>query len=218
VLASGRAQEVLTILRRNIQLFNDIGVPIFVDGRSIYAYNDIFSYLSRIYPELFRVRDQDYPGWRGLADNVFQEVPAGANQRFKGPGRPKIVVVSGGMGLGPATDYIRGIGSDERSKVIFTCYQVSNSRGAKLLAHAANPDADPRLRNFKAQVKACRLSGHNSGAATLNFIKESLKPGGTVVFVHGSIENLEALRDAVTIQGHAGRVVVAETGKTIQLW
>lgn len=122
------------------------------------------------------------------------------------------------MGFGPSSDYIRGLAPDKRSKVIFTCYQVQKSYGTRILSHVQNPEADPRLKDFKAQAVSCRLSGHNSGKATLEVIKESLKPGGTVVLVHGSPENLKALHAAITAQGHAGLVVIAETGKTIQLW
>lgn len=218
VLAAGRAQSVMTLLKRNIHLFRERNVPILIDGPRIHEYNEIFNYLGEIHPDLFCIQDKSLRGWCASEPQTFNTAPPTWRKSMPSPGTPRVILVSGGMGSGPAADYIRAVARNPKDKIIFTCFQVPGSLGSKLLAFSQAPEKYPHRADFKAQIRSCRLSGHNSGKETEEFIRQSLKPGGTVVLLHGNPENLSDLKEAITARCDTGRVVIAQAGETIQLW
>jgi|GEM_PF-4361602 len=218
VLGAGRAQEILTLLRRNMRIFQDLNCPILVEGRSIFSFNEVFSYISDVYPELLTVHGPSDQGWRALSDGTFKtgiDVSDLNDSSFEGP---KIVVVSGGMGLGPAREYIWAVKESPLNKVIFSCFQSPDSLGAKLLERAADFTKHENYSDFKAQAVSRRLSGHNSGAETIRYVTHAMKPGATVVLVHGAQSGLDELREKIVEARRDLRVVVAQPNLKITLW
>ncbi len=212
VLASGRAQEVLTILLRSIEEFSDHSIPIYVDGTSIHDNNSLFSYVAKAYPQLIRIHERTQQGWQAVYDKKFKSVANSQKQRLLNDPTPKVIVASGGMGRGPALDYIKAFGNSPKNSIIFTCHQVQRSYGSWLLSEYQSSD------DGMAQVKIYRLTGHNFGEETLRFVQRSLRRGGVVILTHASLENSQALQAALQEQGHAGRVIIAEPGEPIELW
>ena len=218
VLAGGRAQEVLTILRKNREILKALNVPVYVEGTSIKSFNDIFSHLSSAYPELTTIHEQGMQGWQTLSDDLFKSGIATRSLEDKTDQQPKIVVVSGGMGHGPARDFILAIKNNPNDKVIFTCFQPENRLGGRLLSRTEDRAKHQDLSYFKAQAVSRRLSGHNSGSETIEYIDKTVKDRGTVVLVHGSLDGLGALQEKISKQRPDLRVIVAKTDEKISLW
>jgi Cft2 family RNA processing exonuclease len=218
VLGAGRAQEILTLLRRNIQIFQELNCPIFVEGRSIFSFNEVFSYISDVYPELLTVHDSRDQGWRALSDDIFKTGIRLSYLNHRSCEGPKVVVVSGGMGFGPAEKCIWAVSENPQNKVIFSCFQSPDSLGAKLLERAADSTKHEKYSDFKAQAVSRRLSGHNSGAETIRYVTQAMKPQGTVVLVHGALSGLEQLREKIMEAREDLKVVVAQLNTGIPLW
>lgn len=207
---ASRAPELLTLLAKHR---NSLPAPIYIDGPALGVSNDIHGYISHLLPELFVQRDRLDQGWNGVANGFFKEIKrTGDAQFFKDEG-PKIVVMSGGMGQGTAERHIKL--ARPQDTVIFTCYQAPGTLGHSLLRKYEASREDGSWDGPK--IVSQRLSGHISGERLLAFVKNTLKPKGTVVLVHGGDEEKIAVKAALTKQNHAGEIIIARTGQEIEL-
>lgn len=210
---ASRAPELLTLLA---QYRSELAVPIYVDGPAVRDSNQIHGYISKLHPELFRQRNRFEQGWYGVENGFFKEISRNREDQFFREQESRIVVMSGGMGFGAAERHIKA--AKPQDTVIFTCFQAPGTAGHELLTrYQASLNADTPTTWDGPPILLERLSGHISGEKLLQFVKSTLKPQGTVVLVHGGNDEKVAVKAALTEQGHAGKIIIAQPGVEISL-
>jgi metallo-beta-lactamase family protein len=207
---ASRAPELLTVLAK----YRDfLPAPIYIDGPALGISNDIHSYLSHLLPGLFIQRNRLDQGWNGVANGYFKDIKRTGEEQFFRDRGPRIVVMSGGMGQGTAERHIKAARPEDT--IIFTCYQAPGTLGHAILQKYQRV-AEQGPWNGPT-VLSQRLSGHISGEQLLGFVKNTLKPKGTVVLIHGGDQEKIAVKAALVQQDHAGEVIIARTGQEIEL-
>jgi Cft2 family RNA processing exonuclease len=208
-----KGPELLTLLLNNR---DQIKAPIYIDGPALLNVNQISDYLAYTCPDLFVSREWRSQGWHGTNTGAFKEISKTGSKEFFRSRKPRVVVMSGGMGQGSAEKHIANAKPEDT--IIFTSYQAPETSGALLLekerAFINNSAASTRESPRAMQI---RLSGHITGLQILDFVKECLKPGGTVVLTHGSQQNKLDVKAALTKQGIAGKVIIGENGLSYDL-
>lgn len=209
---ASRVPELLTLF---VKYRKDIKAQIFLDGPALLSSISIHSYLSHRSPDLFIQQSRQEQGWHGIDSGFFGEAKRAANKRFLEDKTPRVVITSGGMGQGIAERYIKAARANDT--VIFTCYQGQGSFGRSFLDkyQAAMRDNPTTWKGPRALTQ--RLSGHISGEQLLKFVKETLKPAGTVVLLHGGDNEKIAVKAALTKQNHAGKIIIARAGEKLEL-
>jgi Cft2 family RNA processing exonuclease len=213
VIAQGRGLEVVKILLSKAEYFVDQGIPIYMDGKLLKVFNSTFRYLCQTTPEIFDSSLSDSKSFWRTFEQVVKFVPEDriAKDGFIRDPKPKVIIASGGMGQGRSGEYFQS--ASELDSIIFTCYQAENSRGARLLGFGDKPKSTW----CKAHISYRRLTGHLSISESLNFVRDNLVPGGTLLLCHGSLSDLSAIRDAHLEQGYVGKVIIPEAGETVEL-
>jgi metallo-beta-lactamase family protein len=208
-----KGPELLTLLVNNR---DQINAPIYIDGPALINVNQISDYLASTCPDLFVSRAWASQGWHGTNTGAFKEISKTGTKEFFRSREPRVVVMSGGMGQGSAEKHITNAKPEDT--IIFTSYQAPGTSGALLLekerAFISNSATSTRESPRAMQI---RLSGHITGVQILDFVKECLKPGGTVVLTHGSQQNKLDVKAALTKQGIAGKVIIGENGVSCDL-
>lgn len=209
---ASRVPELLTLF---VKHRSDINAQIFIDGPALLSSISIHSYLSHRSPDLFIQQSRQEQGWHGVDSGFFGEVKRAAEKRFFEDKTPRVVITSGGMGQGTAERYIKAARANDT--VIFTCYQGRGSFGRSFLNRyqAAMQDDPTTWKGPRALTQ--RLSGHISGEQLLEFVKQTLKPDGTVVLLHGGDDEKIAVKAALTKQNHAGKIIIARAGEKLEL-
>jgi metallo-beta-lactamase family protein len=208
-----KGPELLTLLLHNR---DQIEAPIYIDGSALMNVNEVSDYLASICPDLFVARPWQSQGWHGINTGAFKEISRTSTREFFRSRERRLVVMSGGMGQGSAEKHIDNAKPEDT--VIFTSYQAPGTLGSILLekerAFSSNSAALTRESPRALQI---RLSGHITGVQILNFVEECLKPGGTIILTHGSQRNKLNVKAALTQQGIAGKIIIAENGLSYDL-
>jgi Cft2 family RNA processing exonuclease len=219
--ALGRAQEVLLLLGRAMREGELRHAPVYADGmvrRIAHVYAEHGDELGPFCRKL----------WEQGIDPVFpDDLPiqpvAAANQRQKiASGEPCIVVASGGMLQGGASQFYAKLWlSDPKHLVALTGYQDEESPGHALLELAAQRSDAPRsieLEDVVTEVK-CHIENHSLSAHAdgneLTSIASKLKPR-LVLPVHGDEAARNALARRIREQTDC-KVVLPQLGGTYSL-
>ena len=219
LLASGRAQEVLSIFSDEAQWLRENNIPVYLRG-AVNTSNEIYSYLVNDDPNNFTSRVTEHNNWLSLAKLVNASRPSFSNNKPSSRSAPKtdslgkILFVSGGMIQGQAEKLVREYCHDPKNLLVFTCFQVPGTLGRRILDyHQKVSRVLPEIENFNMDVYCSQLSAHSSGSASVDYVKKTLKPGGTVILVHGELSALNDYAEALRATNIPGRVIVPGIGE-----
>ena len=74
----------------------------------------------------------------------------------------------------------------------------------------------PEIANFQMDVYYSQLSAHSSGPASVDYVSKALKPGGTVLLVHGELSALNEYAEALRATGIPKHVIVPGIGEQFE--
>lgn len=197
--AIGRAQEVLTILRRAMKDRKLPHVPVYVDGM-VRAVCQIYA---RFPNDLSRLlRHEIMKSGQPFFDSKIQAVRPEQRKDLP-PSEPCVIVASSGMlSGGPSAAYAAKMIDQERDAILITGYQDEESPGRKLLKLAQSSEsAEPMKRSIvlsgqerevKCQFETFQLSAHADKTEILGLVNH-VRPQ-TVVLVHGDDDARESLQ------------------------
>lgn len=222
LLSSGRAQEVLSILSDETAWLREQQIPIHLRG-GIENSNEIYRYLVNDDPNNFTSRVTDRNNWLTLAKLVNASRPCHstkgsirkdlASSQQKG----RILFASGGMVQGRSEELVRQYCHDPKNLLVFTCFQVPGTLGRRILDyHRGESRMLPEIANFQMDVYYSQLSAHSSGPASVDYVSKALKPGGTVLLVHGELSALNEYAEALRATGIPKHVIVPGIGEQFE--
>jgi predicted metal-dependent RNase len=222
LLSSGRAQEVLSIFSDEAQWLREQEIPVHLRG-GIESSNEIYNYLVDDDPKNFTSRVTDRNNWLTLAKLVNASRPSHSTRGSirKDPAstqqKGRILFASGGMVQGKSEELVRQYCHDPKNLLVFTCFQVPGTLGRRILDyHQGESQMLPEIANFQMDVYYSQLSAHSSGPASVAYVSRALKPGGTVLLVHGELRALNEHADALRATGIPKHVIVPAIGERFE--
>jgi len=188
VLAVGRAQEVLLVLKRAMDKKIIPEAPIFIEGmiNEVAAIHTTFpEYLSQ------EIRELVYRGENPFtAPNVI--ILKGEERESVVNTRPSIILATSGMLTGgPVLEYLRLLADDDKSSLVFVSYQVEGTLGRKILQGLKKLTfIDNRgkleVRNLKMEIHRVEgFSGHSDRRQLLGYLKHISPQPKKVILNHG---------------------------------
>lgn len=131
--------------------------------------------------------------------NSHQESVA-LSERLAQSGERAIVIAGGGMGVGRATNYIKGaFGQNPNNSIIFSCYQVPGTLGAELLDQKNNNVAiKSKIYHFRGFTS--HVSGEEETFAYLE--RYNLDELETVIIGHGKDTARKPMAKVFEVRGN----------------
>jgi len=188
VLAVGRAQEVLLVLKKAMYKKIIPEVPIFIEGMidEVAAIHTTFpEYLSQ------EIREYIYRGENPFtAPNVI--ILKGEEREEVINTRPCIILATSGMLTGgPVLEYLKLLADDERSSLVFVSYQVEGTLGRKILQGLRKlmfigNRGKLEVKDLKMEVYRVEgFSGHSDRRQLLGYLKHISPQPKKVILNHG---------------------------------
>ncbi|KUO87349.1 MAG: mRNA 3'-end processing factor [Thermoproteus sp. JCHS_4] len=226
--STGRAQEILYILNREINRGNLKRVPIYVDGMIVETLN---AYL--MYPHFLNreVAEEVYGGVNPFTSSGDIEVVERAKRiedrinqiaRITQDGRPGIIIAPHGMlNGGPILDYFVNLASDPANKLIFVSYQAENTLGRRIL----NGERDFLVRSIsmgeaKVSMRMGVLSipgfsGHSDRRELMKYVETVEPRPRKVVLIHGEPSKIVSLATSIELR-YKITTVIPKVGERIR--
>lgn len=203
VLAVGRAQEILLVLKKAMERKLLPEVPIFIEGMI-----DEVTAIHTAFPEYLApdLRDMILHGENPFtAPNVT--IVKGDNREEIVESRPCIILATSGMLTGgPVMEYLKLLAGDERSVLIFVSYQIEGTLGRRILQGLRkltfHEGGKVIVKELKMEV--CRVegfSGHSDRRQLLSFLKHITPKPRKVILVHGEKSKMMEFRRIVASRG-----------------
>lgn len=189
VLGSGRAQEIIVLMERLFRLKKIPIIPVYVDGMVW----DITA-IHTAYPEFLNstVRQQIFHKDNNpfLMENIKQ---VGSNKERKQvieeEGSCLIIATSGMLAGGPSVEYLKGLASDKRNMLLFSCYQSPGTNGRKIQQGQTELHFQSGHRvettSIKLEVSRVEISGHSDRQELMDFVKKMSPRPKRVIVNHG---------------------------------
>ncbi len=211
--STGRAQEILYILNREINKGNLKSVPIYVDGMIVETLNVYLMYPHFLNKE---VADEIYGGINPFTSSGSIEVIERAKRiedrinqiaRITQDERPGIIIAPHGMlNGGPVLDYFVHLAPDPANKLVFVSYQAENTLGRRIL----NGERDFVVRSISmgetkvsmrmGVVSIPGFSGHSDRRELMKYV-ETLEPRPRkVVLIHGEPSKIVSLATSIELK------------------
>lgn len=197
VLAVGRAQDVLLVIKRAMEMNIIPEAPIFIEGMI-----DEVSAIYTTFPEYLapNIRDLIYRNENPfMAPNVM--ILRGNEKEEVINARPSVVLATSGMLTGgPVLEYLRLLADDERSSLIFVSYQVEGTLGRRILQGLRKltfVDSRGRVevKELKMEVRSVEgFSGHSDRRQLLAYLRNITPTPRKVVLNHGEKSKMGAFR------------------------
>ncbi len=202
VMAVGRAQEILLVLRDAIRKNHLPQVPIYIDGMI-----DEVTAIHLSYPELLSsyLQSRIFRGENPFEDDFIVKVK---NRRMreeiatdKGP--CIILATSGMLQGGPSVEYLYMLAGDPRNTLVFVSYQVPGTLGRQILDGArqvalVSPEGKLELVNIKMEVVAAEgFSGHSDRRQLLSFLANMKPKPKRIILAHGEPQAIKSFASTV---------------------
>lgn len=201
VLGSGRGQEIIMMIVQLMQDGEIPEVPIYVDGMvwDITAIHTAYpEFLNRnVRQEIFKEDNNPFNH-----DSISRVGSHQERQQIIEQSEPCIVLATSGMLVGgPSVEYLKGFAEDQRSSLIFSCYQGDGSLGRRIqggqrrLTFREGSQED--VLNLKMNVSRIEVSGHADRDELMHFVNR-LKPQPNRILVnHGDKDRSIDLRTSL---------------------
>ena len=176
--ASGRGQDVLRILHREVPSLN-----VHYDGMG-----------TRVTKEWLSCRDLLRDGDRMEAAYRWSKRVSGKSDRRKALDADVIVTTSGMLDGGPAIWYLNRLRHDSTSAILLTGYQADGSGGRKLLDEGKIPIFG-NLTRIPLEIEKFDLSNHADHEDLISFAREC-SPQDTILF-HGDHDSCKAISEDI---------------------
>ncbi|HDI31739.1 MAG TPA: beta-CASP ribonuclease aCPSF1 [Thermofilum sp.] len=200
VLAVGRAQEILYVLKKAMNRKLIPEVPIFIEGMidEVAAIHTTFpEYLTNSVKELIYRDENPF-----TAPNVI--ILKGNNREEVINTRPCVILATSGMLTGgPVMEYLRLLAGDEKSSLIFVSYQVEGTLGNRILQGLrkltfTSEDGKIEIRELKMEVHRIEgFSGHSDRRQLMGYLKHITPRPRKVILNHGEASKIREFRKLV---------------------
>jgi KH/beta-lactamase-domain protein len=206
VLGSGRGQEIIMMIV-NLMQNNEIpAVPIYVDGMvwDITAIHTAYpEFLNRnVRHEIFNKDNNPF-----THDSITRVGSHRERQQIIEEEEPCIILATSGMLVGgPSVEYLKGLAEDERSSLIFSCYQGDGSLGRKIQRGQRRitfrEGSQEEHLQLKMNISKIEVSGHADRDELMHFVNR-LKPQPNRILVnHGDKDRSIDLRTSLHKRFH----------------
>ena len=188
--AVGRSQEIMMVLDNHMKNGTLMEAPIYIDGMisEATAIHTAFpEYLSREIRD--KILHQDVNPFQ--SDYFVNVNHPSEREEIVGGGSSVILATSGMLEGGPAVQYLRQIGTDERNTLIFVSYQIDGTLGSRI----RNGIRDITLFGPNGKAEAVKLkinaeslegfSGHSDRNQIIEFVRRISSRPSKVITNHG---------------------------------
>ncbi|CCC82537.1 beta-CASP ribonuclease aCPSF1 [Thermoproteus tenax] len=226
--STGRAQEILYILNREMNKGSLKKAPIYVDGMIVETLN---AYL--MYPHFLNreVAEEIYNGINPFTSSGNIQIIERAKRledrinqvaKIVQDGQPGVIIAPHGMlNGGPILEYFVHLAPDPANKLIFVSYQAENTLGRRIL----NGERDFIVRSLSmGEVKVSMkmgvlsipgFSGHSDRRELMKYI-ETLEPRPKkIVLIHGEPSKTISLATSIEIR-YKVTTVIPKVGERIR--
>jgi metallo-beta-lactamase family protein len=196
--AVGRAQALLLVLQR-LKAAGKLphGLPVFLDSPMATQATTLY----RRHRDLLRV---DAAEVERLLDGVRVVTTPQESARLARLRYPAVIISASGMATGGRVlHHLKALAPDPRHHIVFAGFQVAGSRGARLVAGAAEVKIHGEYVPVRAAVSHLEgFSGHADSDELMAWLRGFRKPPRHTFVVHGDPEASDMLR--VRIQDELG--------------
>ncbi|MEZ0248430.1 MAG: beta-CASP ribonuclease aCPSF1 [Thermoproteus sp.] len=226
--STGRAQEILYTLNREINKGNLKSIPIYVDGMIVETLN---AYL--MYPHFLNkeIADEIYGGVNPFTSSGSIEVIERARRiedrinqiaRITQDEKPGVIIAPHGMlNGGPILDYFVHLAPDPANRLVFVSYQAEGTLGRRIL----NGERDFIVRSISmgetkvsmrmGVVSIPGFSGHSDRRELMKYV-ETLEPKPRkVVLMHGEPSKIVSLATSIEIR-YKITTIIPKVGERIR--
>ena len=203
VPAVGRAQEIMMVLDNHMKNGSLMEAPIYIDGMISEA-----TAIHTAYPEYLskEIRDKIlHQDVNPFQSDYFVNVNHPSEREGIIAGGPSVILATSGMlEGGPAVDYLRLMGADERNTVIFVSYQIEGTLGSRI----RNGTKDITLFGPKGKVEAVKLavtveslegfSGHSDRNQLIEFVRRISSRPSRVIVNHGEYRKCDQIAGGIS--------------------
>ena len=201
VLAVGRAQEVLYVLKKAMNRKLIPEVPIFIEGmidEVAAIYTTFPEYLTTTVRELIYRDENPF-----TAPNVI--ILKGNNREEVINTRPCVILATSGMLTGgPVMEYLRLLADDSKSSLIFVSYQVEGTLGNRILQGLrkltfTREDGKIEIKELKMEIHRVEgFSGHSDRRQLMGYLKHITPKPKKVILSHGEASKIKEFKKAVS--------------------
>ncbi len=201
-LGSGRAQEVMIMVEEMIRNKEIEKIPVYIDGM-VWDVTAIHT----AYPEFLNsiIRKQIFHKDNNpFLSEIFKRVGSQKErlQLMEEHGPCIIIATSGMLVGGPSVEYLKGLSSDKRHALIFSCYQAEGSLGKRIqngereIAFKGDGRGQ-EIMKINMEVHKLEITNHSDRKQLINFVGKCQPKPKKVIINHG--ENSRCLDLASSI-------------------
>lgn len=191
--AVGRAQALLLVLQR-LKAAGEIPaeLPLFLDSPMAIAATALYQRHRRT----LRITPREAAS---LCDGVTLVERAPDSERLTRARYPSVIISASGMATGGRVlHHLKAMAPNPRHHIVFPGFQVAGTRGAKLIAGAADVKIFGEYVAVKAQVSHLEgFSGHADAQGLLHWLRGFEAPPARTFVVHGEPAASDALRSRI---------------------
>jgi metallo-beta-lactamase family protein len=191
--AVGRAQALLLVLQR-LKRAGEIpaDLPVFVDSPMAVQATALY----RRFGRLLRIKPAEVAQ---LTDGVRMVETAQQSMRLVGSRYPSVILSASGMATGGRVlHHLKAMLPRPRHHVVFPGFQVGGSRGAKLVAGAADVKIHGEYVPVKAEISHLEgFSGHADADELIAWLRGAAAAPRQTFVVHGEPEASDTLRTRI---------------------
>jgi hypothetical protein len=194
--AVGRSQEVMIALEGM-----GLDVPVYLDGMIQEA-----SAVHTAYPEYLNktLKSSIFQGENPFLSDIFVPVDEAGKRRAIIEEKESSIILStsGMLNGGPVLEYLKGLASDERNKLIFVGYQAEGTLGRRIQKgwNEMQFSNGGKLETVKVQMAICTIdgfSGHSDRNQLLEYVRRIRPPPSKVICMHGESNKCIALASGI---------------------
>jgi KH/beta-lactamase-domain protein len=196
--AVGRAQEIMMVLDSHMKSGALMEAPIYIEGMISEA-----TAIHTAYPEYLSREIKDkilHQDVNPFQSDFFVNVNHPSEREGIVGGGPSVILATSGMlEGGPAIDYLRLMGSDEKNTLIFVSYQIEGTLGSRV----RNGVRDINLIGPKGKFEAVKLnvtveslegfSGHSDRNQIIEFVRRISSKPSRVIINHGEYRKCDQI-------------------------
>jgi predicted metal-dependent RNase len=201
--AVGRAQEIMMILDNHMKSGSLMEAPIYIDGMISEA-----TAIHTAYPEYLSKEIRDmilHQDINPFKSDYFVNVTHPSEREEIVNGGPSVILATSGMlEGGPAVEYLRLMGPDERNTLIFVSYQIDGTLGSRI----RNGVREITLIGSTGKIEAVKInmavesfegfSGHSDRNQILEFLRRISAKPSKVIVNHGEYKKSENIASTIS--------------------
>jgi len=203
VPAVGRAQEIMMVINKYMEMGELTEVPVYIEGMISEATGIHTAYPNYLSNE---IRDQILREGRNPFESDYFTVVKQPDMRDEiAEGGPCIILATAGMMEGgPVIEYFKRLAPWEENALIFVSYQVAGTLGRRIQSglrsvQTMNSEGKLEVINVEMQVYTVEgFSGHSDRRQLLSYVKRIRPTPKRVLIVHGEESKCESMVRALS--------------------